>query len=162
MGIYYKFNNQLQVDMENIKRNLTKSNSIKLVFDYNKKATIEGTHLISVDGVNVGSKYVFSVPSSHNIYFIFDESFNCQYIGKKSTKRGINARLGLHLLENKTKTTKSAIIQVCNYLNSIIGRYRIIYLITVEIEPSYMAEGVESYFIDYFRAKNCGKWVLRK
>lgn len=99
---------------------------------------------------------------SNNIYFLFDKDFVCQYVGKKGNNEGINYRLGLHLLKNDTKQTHSCIDEVCKYLNNINNSKRIIYVITFKIEPSYMAESVESYFIDYYRKINGAKWVKRK
>lgn len=161
MSFNFKFNNQLQTDMDNIKMNLIKSNAIELVFDNTKTATEQGTHLISVNGKSVNSNYEFSEPKDNNIYFLFDNNFVCQYVGKKANQEGINYRLKLHLLKNET-TISSAIKRVCDYLNLISNGKKNIYLITFRIEPSYMAESVESYFIDYFRNKGGGQWILRK
>lgn len=141
--------------------NLNEDNAIKLVFDNTKKATKYGTHIISVNGNIVNNDYKFSEFKSNNIYFFFDENFVCQYVGKKGNEKGISYRLGLHLLKNET-TIKSSIDKICDYLNNINNHERVIYVITFRIEPSYMAEGVESYFIDYFRRKNGAKWVKRK
>lgn len=161
MSLNFKFNNQLQTDMDNIKMNLIKSNAIELVFNNKKTATEQGTHLISVNGKPVNSKYNFLEPMDNNIYFLFDNNFVCQYVGKKANQEGINYRLKLHLLKNETKIS-SAIKSVCKYLNEITNSKRIIYLITFRIEPSYMVESVESYFIDYFRDNGGGQWILRK
>lgn len=161
MSLNFKFNNQLQTDMNNIRVNLIKSNAIELVFDNTKIATKEGTHLIKVDGKPVNN-YSFSEPPHNNIYFFFDKDFKCQYIGKKSDGKQINTRLGLHLLENKKGSPASCIQAVCDYLNGITNNKRIIYIITLKVDPSYMAEGVESYFIDYYRNKGQAEWVKRK
>lgn len=161
MSLYFKFNDQLKTDMQSILMNLNKENAIKLVFDNKKEAKKCGTHLITVDGTNVNNNYKFQEPKKNNVYFFFDKDFNCQYIGKKGNQEGINYRLGLHLLKNET-TISSAIDKVCEYLNGIQTGQRIIYIITFEINPSYMAEGVESYFIDWFRNKGGAEWISRK
>ncbi|UEL48296.1 hypothetical protein [Terrisporobacter hibernicus] len=161
MSLYFEFNSQLQTDLKNIYMNLNKDNAIKLVFDNTKQATKSGTHIISVDGNIVKHDYKFSYSKNNNIYFLFDENFICQYVGKKGNEKGINYRLGLHLVKNET-TIGSSIDKICHYLNNINNRERAIYVITFRIEPSYMAEGVESYFIDYFRSKNGAKWLKRK
>lgn len=162
MSLYFKFNNQLQIDMNNILMKLNKTTAIELEFDNTKNATERGTYLISVDGKRVNINYQFSEPNYNNIYFLFDKDFVCQYVGKKGNNEGINYRLGLHLLKNDTKQTHSCIDEVCKYLNNINNSKRIIYVITFKIEPSYMAESVESYFIDYYRKINGAKWVKRK
>lgn len=160
MSNKFTFDNQLQTDMDNICKQLTKENAVKLVYE-NKKATEFCTNLKTVNGNPINCNYKFSFNSDENIYFLFDKDFKCQYIGKKGDSDGINYRLGLHLIKNTT-TISSTIESVCNYLNSINTYQRIIYVITYKIEPSYMAEGVESYFIDYFRNIGDARWVLRK
>ena len=161
MSENFKFNSQLGKDMNSIYDKLDKKKAIKLVFHNKKTATTSGTHIISVDGKKVKSNYEFSEPKTNNIYFLFDEKFDCQYVGKKANQEGINYRLGLHLLKNETSIS-SSIDRICDYLNNINNRERVIYVITFKIEPSYMAESVESYFIDYFRNQNNAKWVKRK
>lgn len=102
MSLYFEFNSQLQIDMKNIYMNLKRDNAIKLVFDNTKQATKSGTHIISADGNVVNSDYKFSESKKNNIYFLFDENFDCQYVGKKGNEEGINYRLGLHLVKNET------------------------------------------------------------
>ncbi|EJT6341597.1 hypothetical protein QTG94_10935 [Clostridium perfringens] len=160
MSLYFAFNKQLEVDMNNIRMNLRKENAIKLVFDKDKVASKYNTNLLYVDGIRVPDDYKFSFDENNNVYFMFDENFKCQYVGKKNG--GINTRLGLHLLKNVKENPASAIKSICEYLNSIKNRDRVIYLITITIKQSYMAEGVESYFIDYFRANKLATWVKRK
>ncbi|HAT4363396.1 hypothetical protein [Clostridium perfringens] len=162
MSVSFNFNKQIQNDMVSILSDLNINKATKLEFSSKNKATKFGTNLIKVDEKVVNSNYKFSFPAGDNIYFLFDENFKCQYVGKKANKKGINYRLKLHLLKNGTKKTKSAINSVCKYLNDINGRNRVIYVITFNIEPSYMAEATESYFIDYFKNKGLAEWVLRK
>ena len=75
MSLYFKFNNQLQIDMNNILMKLNKTNAIELEFDNTKNATERGTYLISVDGKRVNINYQFSEPNYNNIYFLFDKDF---------------------------------------------------------------------------------------
>ena len=143
-----------------IKKHLLQENAIKLEFDADKPSTKENTHLTKVDD-NDSSE--ITVPDNHNIYFIFDKGFKCRYVGKKGDKEGINYRLKLHLVSNMTEKNKnrtwSCIDKVCDYLNN---ESKILYLITISVEPNFMAEGVESYFIDHFREKGGADWVKRK
>ena len=146
--------------MTPIKKYLSEENAIKLEFDADKSSTKENTHLTKVDDKNLNE---ITVPNNHNIYFIFDKDFKCRYVGKKGDNEGINYRLKLHLVSNMTgknkRPTWSCIGKVCDYLNN---ESKILYLITISVEPSFMAEGVESYFIDYFRGKGEADWVKKK
>ena len=140
---------------------LRKENAIELEFDTTKVATPSDTQLMKVDG----EKTEINVSPQNNVYFIFDQDFKCRYVGKKGTKENINSRLKLHLKANETlnnsNPTSSCIREVCSYINSSI-KNKTMYVITLCIEPSFMAEGVESYFIDYFREKGEADWVKRK
>lgn len=142
-----------------IEEYLLKENAIELEFDTTNMATPSDTQLIKIDG-EVGE---IEVPTHNNLYFIFDKDFKCRYVGKKGTKESINGRLKLHLKANNTlnneNPTYSCIKEVCDYINA---KNKMLYLITLCIEPSFMAEGVESYFIDYFKGKGEANWVKRK
>lgn len=146
--------------MAPIEEYLSIANAIKLEFDANKVSTKENTHLTKVKGKDLSE---ITVPDNHNVYFIFDKDFKCRYVGKKGDKEGINYRLKLHLVSNMTEKNKSptwsCIKKVCSYLNK---ESKILYLITISVEPSFMAEGVESYFIDHFREIKEADWVERK
>lgn len=141
--------------MTPIKAYLLKENAIELEFDTTKVATTSDTQLMKVDG----KKTTIKVPTQNNIYFIFDKDFRCRYVGKKGTEKTINSRLKLHLKANNTlknkKPTYSCIKKVCEYVNA---KNKTLYLITLCIEPSFMAEGVESYF----RGIGEADWVKRK
>ena len=143
-----------------IEEYLFEDNAIKLEFDANKEATKENTHLTKVNGKDLNE---ITVPDNHNVYFIFDKDFKCRYVGKKGDNEGINYRLKLHLVSNMTEKNKSptwsCIDKVCDYLNK---ESRILYLITISVKPSFMAEGIESYLIDHFREKGEADWGKRK
>lgn len=145
--------------MTPIKDYLLKENAIELEFDITKAATTSDTQLVKVDG----KKAKIKVPTQNNVYFIFDKDFRCRYVGKKGTEKTINSRLKLHLKANNTlkkkNPTYSCIKKVCEYVNA---KNKTLYLITLCIEPNFMAEGVESYFIDHFRGKGEADWVKRK
>lgn len=146
--------------MELITAYLLKENAIELEFDITKTATTDDTQLIKVEGQD---KKSINVSTKDNVYFIFDKDFKCRYIGKKGTKDNINYRLNLHLKANNTlgnpNPTSSCIKEVCDYINQ---KNKTLYLITLCVEPNFMSEGVESYFIDYFREKGAADWVKRK
>ena len=159
--MYYGFNeNQLDNDMNNIYKNLTKQNATKLIFDCNQIATRKGTNLIEVNGFKVKNNFTFSVAKDHNIYFIFNENFECEYVGKAMDNK-INESLNYHLIKNNTNGRASAIDEVCNYLNGINGNRGIIYLITFEIQPLCMVAAVESYFIEKFKNLGLCNWRKR-
>lgn len=146
-------------EIEPIENYLLKENAIELEFDTTNDAKASDTHLIKVDGKEGEIK----VPSRNNLYFIFDKDFKCRYVGKKGNNENINNRLKLHLKVNKTINNKnptcSCIKKVCDYVNA---KNQTLYLITICVQPSFMAEGVESYFIDEFRKRGEADWVERK
>ena len=143
-----------------IKQFLSIKNAIKLEFDTTQIATADGTHLIKINGKNATEIHI---APENNIYFLFDQEFLCRYVGKKGNNEGINYRLNLHLVKNSTYKNKSqtfsCIEEVCKHINQ---KNDTLYLITACITPSFMVEGVESYFIDYFREKGEADWVKRK
>ena len=143
-----------------IEQYLSIKNAIKLEFDATQIATADGTHLIKINGENATE---INIASENNIYFIFDHEFLCRYVGKKGNNEGISYRLNLHLVKNSTyknkRQTFSCIEEVCKYINQ---KNDTLYLITACITPGFMVEGIESYFIDYFREKGEADWVKRK
>lgn len=177
MSIEYKFECEyIERSMEEIESKLNIDNALILEFGNRKdKEGIGSTSLIKVNN-KICNKYKFEERSSNNIYFLFDNEFKCQYVGKKANKKGINERLKLHLLTNnkyrydfnikkwniKNNGTSSCIMKVCDYLDKQEMNKKIVYVITCNIEPEYMVESMEVYFIKKFKQDGAMNWLKRQ
>lgn len=72
--------------------------------------------------MNISSKSKYKkFPDTANVYFIFDANNSVRYVGKKEDKKGINYRLMLHLVANKTKSTSSCISQVIGEIKKVFS-----------------------------------------
>lgn len=110
--------------------------------------------------MNISSKSKYKkVPDTANVYFIFDANNSVRYVGKKEDKKGINYRLMLHLVANKTKSTSSCISQVIEEIKKGVLEFR---YYAIEVNPPFMSPAVESYFIDFFKSNNQCDFVRRK
>ena len=90
-GIEIVFEFNVEKEIEKIEKWIVQDNALKLKF--------RGKHVTSCTGlamVKGETKNKIEVPESHNVYFIFDDKFECKYVGKKSYKETINYRLNLH------------------------------------------------------------------
>jgi hypothetical protein len=131
--------------------------------NYKKFSSVVYTNPISVTQMN-GNITKIKEPVHNNVYFIFDNNGSCQYVGIKENKKNINYRLKLHMLSNKSAGTKSCISKLLSDILLKPATDQLVYYITYEVEPNWMATAVESYFIEYFKGLNPpqARWVARK
>ena len=121
------------------------------------------TNPISVTQMNANIQKI-EQPVHNNVYFIFDNIGNCQYVGVKENKKNINNRLKSHMIENSSAGTDSCISRLLNDLLTKAAKDQFVHYISYCIEPDWMAAAVESYFIDYFKGLKPPQacWVVRK
>lgn len=129
--------------LNDIKQDIYNKKYESVYYNIKNGTAFNKTNLDSVSGA-----VLKKVPIDDNVYFIFDSNNKMRYIGKKQNGEGINYRLKLHLIVNKTKKTASCIDKVIEEIKSGANEFR---YITIKVMPEYMAPAVESFLIDYYK-----------
>lgn len=129
--------------LNDIMQDINNKNYKSVYYNIKKGSAFNKSNL----GFVLGAKFE-NVSADNNVYFIFDSNNKMRYIGKKQNGEGINYRLKLHLIANKTKKTASCIDKVIGEINNGAKEFR---YIAIKVMPEYMAPAVESFLIDYYK-----------